>query len=62
VTALMAKLLLLGNPNQAVGTYLHEHLLSPFNNFSFVALYAVFFVNWFHFIKFIIYGGFQRFY
>jgi hypothetical protein len=28
VTALMAKVLLLGNPNQAVGTYLHEHLIS----------------------------------
>jgi hypothetical protein len=30
----MAEGVLLGNPNQAVGTYLHDHLISPFNNFS----------------------------
>jgi hypothetical protein len=30
----MAEGFFLGNPNQAVGTYLHGHLISPFNNFS----------------------------
>jgi hypothetical protein len=30
----MAEGFLLGNPNQAVGTYYHGHLISPFNHFS----------------------------
>jgi hypothetical protein len=30
----MAEIILLGNRNQAVGAYLHDHLISPFNNFS----------------------------
>jgi hypothetical protein len=42
LTALMAEKVLLGNRNQAVGTYLHGHLISPFNNFSSVKNQAVF--------------------